>query len=366
MRPRLSIACRAARRLIGGCPPGFLLAVVALAFPIAPVRADMRLPAGFTSQVYVSGQGFESGRGSRGIPATSTMVFDQSGSLYLARTGRRYQDSQTDDLVPVYRVPLGGARLTPDTEERYLYGPPLRNPQTVAVRGGLELFVTTFDRDRRLGVVYRVLDGRAQLMAGGTPPRSVPPALVQPEGIAVDSAGHVYVADRQSGAVLHLDPAGRVLDPRHVVVQRPRVLAIDATDALWIGADGSAEAPWHKGPGEIWRVPKGGQPVLLLLGPMPAGIALSPGGHLFVADRQGGELFALTPGGQRVPFLSYTQGDAPRGLTFAPDTPETRRAGIAGDLFVATINLGAWTVNDIVRISGPFDELIRQRAAGSP
>ena len=342
------------------------LAIGALPLQAAPAVADVRLPPGFTSQVYVSGQGFESGRGSRGIPATSTMVVDGRGGLYLARSGRRYQDSQTDDLMPVYRVPVGGARLTPDTEERYFYGPPLRNPQAVAVRGGLELFVTTFDRDRRLGVVYRVLDGRAQLMAGGTPPRHVAPALQQPEGAAVDSAGHVYVADRQSGAVLHLDPTGRVLDPRYVVVPRPRVLAIDATDALWIGADGNAEAPWQQGPGEIWRVPKGGAPALLLRGPMPAAIAVSAGGHAFVADRQGGELFAVTAEGRRLPFLTYTQGDAPRSLAFAPDTPETRRAGIAGDLFVATIYLGAWTVNDVVRISGPFDELIRQRAAGAP
>jgi DNA-binding beta-propeller fold protein YncE len=99
---------------------------------------------------------------------------------------------------------------------------------------------------------------------------------------------------------------------------------------------------------------------------MPAAIATSPGGHLFVADRQGGELFVLTPAGQRVPFVRYTQGDAPRGLAFAPDTPATRQASVAGDLFVATINQGAWTVNEVVRISGPFDELIRQRAAGSP
>jgi hypothetical protein len=99
---------------------------------------------------------------------------------------------------------------------------------------------------------------------------------------------------------------------------------------------------------------------------MPAAIALSAGVYAFVADRQGGELFAVTAEGRRVPFLTYTQGDAPRSLAFAPDTPETRQAGIAGDLFVATIHLGAWTVNDVIRISGPFDELIRQRAAGSP
>jgi DNA-binding beta-propeller fold protein YncE len=346
------------------CAVPFTLAVLTLL--ASPAPAELRLPPGFAKEVYVTGQGFATGRGSRGIPATSTLVFDRSGSLFLARTGARYQNTETDDLTPVYRVPLGGGRLTPETESRYLYGPPLRNAQTAAVRAGLELFVTTFDRDRRLGVVYRVVDGRAELFAGGTPPRETPPLLRQPEGMAVDSAGRLYVADRESGLVLRLDPAGRVLDPRYVVLQRPRVLAMDATDTLWIGADGNAEAPWQQGPGEIWRVPRGGTAALLLRGPMPAAIAVSPGGHLLVADRQGSELFALTPEGQRVPFLTYTQGDAPRGLAFAPDTPETRRAGIAGDLFVATINLGAWPVNEVIRISGPLDELIRQRAAMSP
>jgi DNA-binding beta-propeller fold protein YncE len=342
------------------------LALLATAVLAAPARSEIRLPPGFAKEVYVTGQGFASGRGSRGIPATSTLVFDHAGSLFLARTGARYQNAETDNLTPVYRVPPGGGRLTPDTEARFLYGPPLRNVQATAVRGGLELFVTTFDRDRRLGVLYRLVDGRAELYAGGTPPRNLAPLLRQPEGTAVDSAGRLYVADRESGAVVLLDPSGRVLDPRYVAVQRPRVLAMDASDTLWIGADGSAEAPWQQGPGEIWRVPRDGTAALLLRGPVPAAIAASRGGHLLVADRQGGELFALTPAGQRIPFVTYTQGDAPRGLAFAPDTPATRRAGVAGDLFVATINQGAWMVNEVVRISGPFDELFRQRAVPAP
>jgi DNA-binding beta-propeller fold protein YncE len=343
-----------------------ILTLVIVGFLARSAFAEVRLPPGFVKEVYVSGSGFASGRGSRGFPSTSTLVFDRSGSLYLARTGTRYQNAEADDLASVYRVPPGGARLTPDTEPRFRYGPPLRNAQAAAVRGGLELFVTTFDRDRRLGVLYRVVDGRAELVAGGTPPRETPPLLRQPEGVAVDSTGRLYVADREAGRVLLLDSAGRVLDASRVVVQRPRVLSMDAADTLWIGADGSAEAPWQSGPGEIWRVPRDGPPSLLLRGPIPAGIAVSAGGHLFVADRQGSELFAVTPDGQRVPFLTYTQGDAPRALTFAPDTPETRRAGIAGDLFVSTINVGAWPINEVVRISGPFDELVRQRAVGSP
>jgi DNA-binding beta-propeller fold protein YncE len=333
---------------------------------VATASAEVRWPSGFRTELYVSGQGFDSGRGAAGIPATSTLAFDRTGSLYLARTGRRYTGGEVDDLLPIYRVPPGGARLSPATEARFFYGPPLRSPQVAAVRGGLELLVTAFDRDRRLGLLYRVLDGRAELIAGGTPPRGTAPLLRQPEGAAVDSAGRLYVADRDAGAVLRLDPQGRVLEARHVAVRRPRVLAIDPADTLWIGADGDAEAPWQQGPGEIWRVPRDGDPVLVLRGPIPGGIALSPAGHLFVADRNAGELFALTAAGVRVPFARYDKGDAPRALAFAPDTPETRRAGIAGDLFVVTINQGAWPVNDVVRMSGPFDEVVRRHVAGAP
>lgn len=354
--------CRRGARVVARTA---LLAGLALAAPL-PGAAELRLPPGFTAQVYVTGQAFESGRGAPGIPAVSTLVFDRAGNLYLGRTGRRYFSAETDDLAPLYRVPLGGASVSAEAEARLFHGPPLRNPQATAVRGDGELLVTTFDRDRRIGVVYRMLDGRPELLAGGTPPRGAAPLLRQPEGVAVDSAGRIYVADREAGAVVRLGPTGEVLDRVYVAVRRPRTLAIDGEDTLWIGADGEAEAPWQAGPGEIWRVPRGGVPAPALRGPVPAGIAASPGGHLFVADRHKAELFALTPAGQRVPFATYTGGDAPRALVFAPESPATRRAGIAGDLFVVTIIAGAWTVNEVVRISGPFDEAVRRAAAGAP
>jgi DNA-binding beta-propeller fold protein YncE len=327
-------------------------------------RAELRWPRGFTTQVYVTGEGFETALAARafGVPAASTLAFDAAGALYVSRTGRRYFGGEVDDLFSVYRIPLGGARLTPQTEARYLYGPPLPNPQVGVVRNAHELFVTTFDRERKIGVLYRLIDGRADLIAGGTPDAAgVAPLLRQPEGSAVDSAGRLYVADRDQGAIVKLDASGRVLDRVWFPVTRPRVLAIDGHDRVWVGADGPAEAPWQRGPGDVWLVGPDGQATLLLRGPVPSGIALSPAGHLFIADRQGAKIRFLTAEGKTGDVATFTGGDAPRALVFAPTTPATRHAGIAGELFLVTIRAGTWRLNDVLRVSGPFDELVRQR-----
>jgi hypothetical protein len=71
------------------------LALVIVGALAPPALAEVRLPPGFVKEVYVSGSGFATGRGSRGFPSTSTLVFDRSGSLYLARTGARYQNTDS-------------------------------------------------------------------------------------------------------------------------------------------------------------------------------------------------------------------------------------------------------------------------------
>ena len=234
---------------VGGSIPSlptsfFWCSVFVVTFLLASgeAAADLLIPPGFTAEVYVTGEGFDSSaaRGVRGIPAMATLAFDHAGILYLGRTGRRYAGGEVEDLWPIYRIPLGGARLTPDNEIRFLHGPPLPNPHVAAILGGREVFVTTFDRDRKVGVLYRMLDGRAEFLAGGTPPHGVPPLFKQPEGAAVDAAGNLYVADRDQGVIIRLDPSGRVLDPRYVSVTRPRVLVVGDRDELWVGSDAGA------------------------------------------------------------------------------------------------------------------------------
>jgi sugar lactone lactonase YvrE len=337
-----------------------LLLAVALALAPAAAGAELKLPPGFTAHPYVTGQGFDGSGVGVGIPATTTLTFDPAGTLYAARSGRRYLGGgEVDDVWPVFRIPLGGARLTRDTESRHFYGPPLPNVQVGAVRGRHELLVTTYDRERRHGVLYRIVDGRAELLAGGTPAPGTPPVLRQPEGVALDTAGNVYVADRQHNTVVKLDPDGHVLDPRWLTVARPRLLAARG-DRLWVAADGEAEAPWQRGVGEIWTIADN-ERRLVLRGPIASGMDVSPGGHLFVADRQGARILAVGPDGGAFDFATFSDGDAPRAVGWAPITEATRRAGIAGDLFVVVIRRGTWSLNEIVRISGPFDETLRAR-----
>jgi sugar lactone lactonase YvrE len=334
------------------------LGLLALVLIPAAAAAEMQLPPGFTVHAYVTGQGFDGGRVAPGIPSTSALAFDAAGTLYASRSGRRYLGGEVEDVWPVYRIPLGGAKLTRDSEARHLYGPPLPNAQVTTTRGH-ELLVTTYDRDRGLGVLYRVTDGRAELVAGGTPPRGTPPLLKQPEGVALDGAGNLYVADRQQGIVVRLDPTGHVLDPRWLTLPRPR-LVVARGERVWVASDGEAEAPYQRGTGEIWSLgPEGRR--LALRGPIAAGMDVSPSGHLFVADRQGARILAVGGDGTSIDFATFTDGDAPRTLAWAPVTEATRRAGIAGDLFIVMIRRGTWALNDIVRVSGPFDELLRAR-----
>jgi hypothetical protein len=341
-----------------------VLALALLCLASGAEAAEFTLPAGFTAQTYVTGEGFtaDSWRGLPGIPSTSTLAVDAVGTLYLARSGRRYSGGEAEDLTRIYRIPPGGARLNPQAEARYLVGPPLPNPQVGAVRDGRELLLTTFDRDRSVGVLYRMRDGHVELIAGGTPPRGTPPLLRQPEAAVVDARGALLVADRIQNVVLRLDGQGEVLDAGLVKVPRPRLLAV-GVEHLWIAADGTAEAPWLRGPGELWRLSGDGVPAMMLRGPVAAGMAVGPRDWLFVADRQAGRVFALSPDGREVEFARFSEGDAPRALTFVPVTPETRRIGIAGDLLLVTVTRGAWPVNEVVRVSGPFDRFVRDADA---
>jgi hypothetical protein len=342
------------------------LSALLLLLLTVPVSAEITLPPGFTIQTYLTGQGFDSipERGLRGIPTMFTIAFDPSGTLYLNRIGARFRQGEAEDLLPIYRVPPGKTTMTGKTEKNFLYGPPLLNPR---VSGGVapgEVFVTTYDRDRKLGALYRIKDGRASLFAGGTPPSGGAPLFKNPEGVAFDSLGNIYVADRDQGVVIKLDPAGRPLNSRFATgLGRVGPLAIEAKNTLWVGSDGTAQTPFQDGSGQIWKVGPDGSSTLVLQGPLPSGLSVSPGGALFAAQRRAGRIFFLTPEGREIDFANSTDESTIRALAFAPITPATVKAGFGGDLFVVTSPRVNFAISEVVRISGPFDEFVQRHMA---
>src|SRR2546428_9607099 len=149
---------------------------------------------------------------------------------------------------------------------------------------------------------------------------------------------------------MKLDPAGRVLDPRWLTRSRPRLLAARG-ERVWVAADGDTEAPWLSGPGEIWVI-RGQERRVALSGPIVAGMDVSPGGHLVVADRHGARILAVGGDGTSIDIVTFSDGDAPRALGWAPNTEATRRAGVAGHLFVVGTPPGARAPHESLRLPG--------------
>ena len=324
----------------------------------------LRLPAGFQASIYVTGSGFHEDQ--RGLPAVVAMAFGRDGALYFARTANRLNEIYGRRDARVYRVPPGAAKITAATEKQFLFGPPLEDPDELAVNRHSEVFIST-SHAAGYGSVYRLKpDGRAALFAGG-PVSSGKPLLRDPEGIAFDRRDNVYVVDNDLGVVVKLDGRGRILNPRWLTgIGRGRTLTLDSNDNLWIGSDGAHDSEHIDRHGKILRVSlSSGKRETMYSGVLPSGMSFSPGGNLFVAQRRAHKLFALTPDRKRVEFAAFTGRSALRTLAFPPINERTRKLGIAGALFVMVFPMLDYPVREVIRISGPFDDYVKRAALGA-
>ena len=332
-----------------------------------PAAEMQSCPPGFTAKVYVTGEGFDGSAWRPGHPVQldARLRSDRHRST-LARNGRRYQGGEVEDIWPVFRVPLGGGRLGATAEARFLYGPPLPNPQVGAVRGAHELLVTTYDRDRSLGVLYRIVDGRAELVAGGTPRarRAAAPEAARRRG-ARSRRQPLRGRPPAQIAVVQLDPAGTPAQSPLALADSPAPHRQPRRTVLGLERRRRRGAVAARHRRDLERGPEGRH--LALRGPIAYRHGRQPGRtpvRRRPPERALWSPWAATARGRT--SRPFTEGDAPRAVMFAPVTEATRRAGIAGDLFVILIRRGTLTLNEIIRVSGPFDDVRPLAAARSP
>jgi sugar lactone lactonase YvrE len=237
-----------------------------------------------------------------GLHQVDNPVFDRAGNLYVTYSGTRGQQVP----VSIFRVRPSGTRET--------FSSGIVNPTSMAVDHEGRLYVSS----RFEGTVYRVaVDGSTEIFATDL-------GVACGLAFAPGDGGTLYVGDR-SGTIFKVDPAGRAttfaslppsvaafhlafgppgatdaalyvtgptlssydalyrIDPdghvtrQHETFGRPQGLAFDRDGTLHV-----VEA--LAGVSGLYRVPRSGDPELVVAGPGLVGVAFSPEGGIVVAS----------------------------------------------------------------------------------
>jgi hypothetical protein len=266
--------------------------------PSAPSSASERqasLPADYTLSVFAGTNQTDDGHLPASGPATSETLgpqgvgVDAAGNVYIADDG----NSVIEKVTPSGHLSVIAGNGNPDAP---VPGPatasPLYEPDGVAVDHNGDIYIA----DTGNYLVEKVTPaGQLSVIAGtGEPGSPVPgPATaspIEPAGVAVDSAGTVFVADPTNNVIEKIASTGQlsVVDTNGESIT-PHGVAVDATGNLYIANDFNVAKIT---PGGVYSVIAGsgarvGAPVP---GPArsspiaPDAVAVDQSGDVFVAD----------------------------------------------------------------------------------
>lgn len=217
-----------------------------------------------------------------GLSGPQGLTFDASGDLWVADTGN-YDFG--GDAVLEYDPSTGAEITTVDGNYGSAGGTELSNPADVAVDAGGRLYVPEPDYDIVLGLTANgaiadelgapAVDGNGKLSPAG-----LRGALNVPQAVAVNAAGDLFTADKDSGRVVEFvprEPVTVTAQPASVTVRQ------GGTAVLWAAATGNP-APtvqWEsKAPGATSFTPVRGATSGTLLVPK---VALAQSGTQYEA-----------------------------------------------------------------------------------
>ena len=261
------------------------------------MEAIFEIDSGSTTPVSV-GSGFTSPTG---------IVTDANGNLYIA----------DDVLNEIFEVPntkttggfTAGTQTTVVSSSVKFGGAVLNGSARLAIGPDGVLYIGDTGNNRI--VTYNPSNGDTGVFATG---------LNGPQGIAVDGAGNVYVANWNGGDVLVYSGGGVVTTLSSIPgVTSPDGIAVDASGSVLVSDSGN---------GNIVRIPKESG-VLTVADAITientgyaAGIALDQSGNLYVADRTAPAVYGI----QRT-AASFTFGTTNDGDTSAAQTLYAENAG---------------------------------------
>jgi serine/threonine protein kinase, bacterial len=184
------------------------------------------------------------------------------------------------------------------------------SPGGVAVDSAGAVYVTN------QGMYGRVV----KLTPGSDTPAVLPfTGLYQPQGVAVDSAGAVYVTDFNHRVVMLAAGSNNQTELPFTGLSFPEGVAVDKTGSVYVA---------DRGNDRVVKLPSGANaPVVLPFSGLdnPDGVAVDDGGNVYVTDSDNNRVLKLSPGSSEQTVLPFNGTSVPWGVV----------VDAAGDVYVS-------------------------------
>jgi len=310
-----------------------------------------------------------------GGPGTSASLFgpgsvatDAAGNLYFADQGN--MRIRKVDRAGIVSTVAGNGTYDFSGDGGPATAAAFHQPWGVAVDAAGNLYISEFARVRkvnRFGTISTVAgNGVAGFSGDGGPATS---ASLIPRGVAVDSAGNLYIADTDNNRIREVDPSGKISTvagngtagfsgdggpAANASLFCPSGVAVDAAGNLYIAdtfnwrirkVDGSGAISTIAGNGTAGFSGDGGPATSASLSQSLA-LAVDPGGNVYIADANNDRIrkvLAVAPGFSASPTsLSFS---ASAGSAAAGSRQVALTSNVAGLAWVAsarTSSGGSW------------------------
>ncbi len=346
-----------------GTPAGIAVDSAGNLYIADPNNSRIRMISANGTITTVAGNG-QFGFSGDGGPATSAQLYsptgvavDASGNLYIADTNnqRIRKVSTNGTITTVAGTGQSGSAGDGGPATSALF----RSPQGVAIDAAGNLYIADANNAR----VRKVSSGIITTVAGGGNGADGGPAtsaqLGKPQGVAVDAAGNLYIADSSDDRIRKVSMAGIISTvagneqigfsgdggpASSAVVNRPQGVALDAAGNLYIADSNNSRVRKVSTGGIITTLAGGGSggdggPATSAQLESPLGVAVDAAGDLFIADTNGNRARRVLPNGT----ISTAAGNGTSGYSGDGGpatgaqlwTPYGVAVDSAGNLFIA-------------------------------
>lgn len=313
-----------------------------------------------TGTIAFYGDGGPAGSATLALPRG--VALDGAGNVYIADTSNHRIRQVTRDGTISTIAGAGGPGFLGDGGPATLAL--LNTPSAVALdtRGNIYIADTGNQRIRRIdarGIITTIAGTDAGGFGGDNGPATAA-ALNRPQGVAVDQAGNVFIADTDNQRVRKISAAGVIttiagLDPAAgdrgpgllAKLSQPSGLALDGNGSLFIADSGNQRIRKVTRDGTITTIAgmgvagysgDGGSAVAAQLN-NPGGLAIDRSGNLLFADTANHRIRRITPGGTIDTIAGTSEignrGDAGPAVGAMLNSPSAVAVDAAGRVYIA-------------------------------